>query len=321
MVTLPAIEGQIGVYPQHVRLITQIVPGEVIVHQGRPGDDSSPSAKGWSRSPPTASRSSPTWRFRPTGIDEAKAEEARARAAARLQREDLRRGGRVRQRLAGAVAGAAAGQTAAPQCSVTARRRASRWPSLGWLPGYRARSGCEPDVVAGLTLAAYLLPAGIGDASLAGLPPEAGLYACLFSGLVFWLFCSSKHTVITVTSALSLLIGASVGELSAGDPARHAALRGVRGAHDGGDRVRGVAGPRRQRRSASSPRPSSSGSRRAWRSTWRARSCPSCSASRARTAISGSARPTSSRIWATRIRVAARRRGRPGRARRRQSCG
>ena len=48
-----------------------------------------------------------------------------------------------------------------------------------------------------------LLPAGIGDASLAGLPPEAGLYACLFSGLVFWIFCSSRHTVITVTSALS----------------------------------------------------------------------------------------------------------------------
>ena len=65
---------------------------------------------------------------------------------------------------------------------------------------------------------------GIGDASLAGLPPEAGLYACLFSGLVFWLFCSSRHTVVTVTSALSLLIGASVGDLSAGDPARHAAL-------------------------------------------------------------------------------------------------
>jgi high affinity sulfate transporter 1 len=78
--------------------------------------------------------------------------------------------------------------------------------------------------VAGLTLAAYLLPAGIGDASLAGLAPEAGLYACLFSGLVFWIFCSSKHTVITVTSALSLLIGASVGELSVNEPARHASL-------------------------------------------------------------------------------------------------
>ncbi len=92
-----------------------------------------------------------------------------------------------------------------------------------WLTEYRPTL-LRPDLVAGLTLSAYLLPAGIGDASLAGLPPEAGLYACLFSGLVFWLFCSSKHTVVTVTSALSLLIGASVGELSGGDPARHAAL-------------------------------------------------------------------------------------------------
>jgi len=92
-----------------------------------------------------------------------------------------------------------------------------------WVPGYK-REWFRPDLIAGLTLATYLLPAGIGDASLAGLPPEAGLYACLFSGLVFWIFCSSKHTVITVTSALSLLIGASVGELSAGDPAKHAAM-------------------------------------------------------------------------------------------------
>ena len=96
-------------------------------------------------------------------------------------------------------------------------------PALRWLPEYRAE-WLRPDLVAGLTLAAYLLPASIGNASLAGLPPEAGLYACLFSGLVFWLLCSSKHTVITTTSALSLLIGASVGELSAGDPGRHAAL-------------------------------------------------------------------------------------------------
>ena len=33
MVTLPAIEGQIGVYPQHVPLMTQIVPGEIIVQK------------------------------------------------------------------------------------------------------------------------------------------------------------------------------------------------------------------------------------------------------------------------------------------------
>ncbi len=79
-------------------------------------------------------------------------------------------------------------------------------------------------MIAGLTLAAYLLPSGIGDASLAGLPPQAGIYACLFSGLVFWIFCSSRHTAITVTSAISLLVGSSLGALAGGDTARFAAL-------------------------------------------------------------------------------------------------
>ena len=64
-----------------------------------------------------------------------------------------------------------------------------------WLADYD-RTWLRPDIMAGITLAAYLLPAGLGDASLAGLPPEAGLYACLFGGLGFWLFCSSRHTVV-----------------------------------------------------------------------------------------------------------------------------
>src|SRR3954463_16269948 len=96
-------------------------------------------------------------------------------------------------------------------------------PALIWLRGYD-RSRLRGDLVAGITLAAYLLPAGLGDASLANLPPEAGLYACLFGGLVFWLFCSSRHTVITVTSAISLLMGASLGEIASGDTSRFTAL-------------------------------------------------------------------------------------------------
>src|SRR3954466_4366889 len=67
-------------------------------------------------------------------------------------------------------------------------------PAVGWLRGYD-RSLIGGDALAGLTLAAYLLPAALGDASLANLPPQAGLYACLFSGLVFWVFCSSRHTI------------------------------------------------------------------------------------------------------------------------------
>lgn len=96
-------------------------------------------------------------------------------------------------------------------------------PALTWLRSYQL-SWLHFDLLAGLTLAAYALPAGIADASLANLPPEAGLYACLFSGLVFWLFCGSKHTAITVTSAISLLIGSTLGDLSGGDASRFVAL-------------------------------------------------------------------------------------------------
>jgi high affinity sulfate transporter 1 len=96
-------------------------------------------------------------------------------------------------------------------------------PARRWLAEYD-RTWLRADVAAGITLAAYLLPSALGDASLAGLSPEAGLYAVLFGGLVFWLFCSSRQTAITVTSAISLLVGASLSEISGGDPARHAAL-------------------------------------------------------------------------------------------------
>ena len=96
-------------------------------------------------------------------------------------------------------------------------------PGLRLLRGYRGE-WLRGDVVAGVVLAAYLLPASLGDASLAGLPPEAGLYSCLFAGVVFWLFCSSRHTAVTVTSAISLLVGTSLGELAGGDAGRYAAL-------------------------------------------------------------------------------------------------
>jgi SulP family sulfate permease len=96
-------------------------------------------------------------------------------------------------------------------------------PGLSLLKNYE-RKWLRGDLVAGLTLAAYLLPSGIGDASLAGLPPQAGIYAVLFSGLVFWFFCSSRQTAVSVTSAISLLVGSSLAGLAAGDPSRFAAL-------------------------------------------------------------------------------------------------
>ena len=100
----------------------------------------------------------------------------------------------------------------------------ARWiPALTWLRSYNL-SWLRGDVLASVTLAAYLLPAALGDASLANLPPEAGLYACLFGSLVFWILCGSRYTAVSVTSAISLVIGTSLAEMTGGNTARFGAL-------------------------------------------------------------------------------------------------
>jgi MFS superfamily sulfate permease-like transporter len=96
-------------------------------------------------------------------------------------------------------------------------------PAITWLRAYEW-SWLRSDVLAGVILAAYLLPVALGDASLANLPPQAGLYACLFAGLVFWIFCGSRYTAVSVTSAISLVIGASLGEITGGNTARFGTL-------------------------------------------------------------------------------------------------
>jgi high affinity sulfate transporter 1 len=100
---------------------------------------------------------------------------------------------------------------------------ASRLPVFRWLTGYRA-AWIGPDAVAGIVLAAYLVPISIAYSSLAGLPPQMGLYSSMLSGLAFAAFTSGRHTSIAITSAISLLIGSVVGQMSEGDPAKQMAL-------------------------------------------------------------------------------------------------
>jgi F-type H+-transporting ATPase subunit epsilon len=84
MVTLPAVVGQIGVYPQHTPLMTQMVPGEIIVRKN--GRDVF-IASGEGLIEVTADRVSVLTDLAVAAdrIDEAKAEEARRRAEARLR--------------------------------------------------------------------------------------------------------------------------------------------------------------------------------------------------------------------------------------------
>jgi F-type H+-transporting ATPase subunit epsilon len=84
MVTLPAVEGEMGIYPQHVRLITQVVPGEIIVT--RDGQERY-LAVGEGLVEVTATQVSivTDMAIPAENIDEARAAEARARAEARLR--------------------------------------------------------------------------------------------------------------------------------------------------------------------------------------------------------------------------------------------
>ena len=84
MVTLPAVEGQMGVYPQHVHLITQIVPGEVIVLKGG-AEQLLAVGEGLVEISATRVSIVTDLAIAAEQIDEAKVEAARARAAARLQ--------------------------------------------------------------------------------------------------------------------------------------------------------------------------------------------------------------------------------------------
>ena len=84
MVTLPAVEGQMGVLPLHVRLVTQLVPGELIVRKDGHDDFL---AVGEGLVEVTNDRVSIVTNMAVAidNIDEAAAEEARERAAARLR--------------------------------------------------------------------------------------------------------------------------------------------------------------------------------------------------------------------------------------------
>jgi len=85
------------------------------------------------------------------------------------------------------------------------------------------------DFPAGLTLAAYAIPVSLAYATLAGLPPEAGIIGYLLGGLGYAIAGSSRHIAIGPTSAISLMIASGVGALAEGDTARYAQIASLTG--------------------------------------------------------------------------------------------
>lgn len=98
----------------------------------------------------------------------------------------------------------------AQQCSVFWPRLL---PFLRWWPRVN-RDSLRADAMAGLTGAIVVLPQGVAFATIAGMPPEYGLYAAMVPAIIAALFGSSWHLVSGPTTAASIVLFASLSQLA-----------------------------------------------------------------------------------------------------------
>jgi high affinity sulfate transporter 1 len=96
-------------------------------------------------------------------------------------------------------------------------------PGLEALSRYD-RSWLPHDLGAGLSVAAIALPVGIAYAELAGVPTVVGMYSAIFPLLAYALFGSSRQLMVGPDAATCIMVAASLGALSGGDPERYLAL-------------------------------------------------------------------------------------------------
>ncbi|HEY9104349.1 SulP family inorganic anion transporter [Chitinimonas sp.] len=92
-----------------------------------------------------------------------------------------------------------------------------------WLRHYRG-ADLPHDLVASLTLLVLLIPQGLAYALLAGLPPQAGLYASIVPVLVYALFGSSATLSVGPAALPSLMTATALAGLSVVKPADYAAI-------------------------------------------------------------------------------------------------
>jgi SulP family sulfate permease len=103
------------------------------------------------------------------------------------------------------------------------QRLLSLAPGITVLRGYR-RAWLRPDLVAGATVGAMLVPQSMAYAELAGLPPEYGFYAVLGPLVVYAVVGTSRHLGVGPEPGTAILAATGVGAIAAGDPGRYAAL-------------------------------------------------------------------------------------------------
>jgi sulfate permease, SulP family len=82
-------------------------------------------------------------------------------------------------------------------------------PAASWLPGYERR-WLRGDVVAGVAVAALVVPKNLGYAGIAGVPVQNGLYAAAAGAIIYALFCTSRQISTGPSSSLAAVAGGAV---------------------------------------------------------------------------------------------------------------
>ncbi|MEU3010878.1 SulP family inorganic anion transporter [Nocardia asteroides] len=96
-------------------------------------------------------------------------------------------------------------------------------PIFESLHGYQ-HGWLRPDIIAGLTVWAVLVPEALAYASIAGVPPVVGLYAAVPALVLYALAGSSRHLVVGPMSATAALSAAIITPLAGADAGRYVAL-------------------------------------------------------------------------------------------------
>jgi high affinity sulfate transporter 1 len=83
---------------------------------------------------------------------------------------------------------------------------------LDWIHGYQ-KEWVRPDLIAGLTAAAVVVPSAMAYATIAGLPVQVGLYTAFLPMIIYAVLGSSRVLSFSTTSTISILVGARLGDL------------------------------------------------------------------------------------------------------------
>lgn len=88
-------------------------------------------------------------------------------------------------------------------------------PSIAWLRGYQ-QDWLRPDVMAGLTAAAVVIPKAMAYATIAGLPVQVGLYTAFMPMVIYALLGTSRPLSVSTTTTIAILAAADLGQAAPG---------------------------------------------------------------------------------------------------------